>query len=150
MRLADLLAYNNIIIQCHDNPDADSIASGFAVYEYLKDHGKAARLIYCGSNVIRKSNLVTMVKELEIPIEHVKSLYGVEPAELLVTVDCQYGGGNVTKYPSQEAAVLDHHRVSGKLPVLSEVRSNLGACSTLLWEMLRNEGYSVNDNIPLI
>ena len=149
MRLADLLAYNNIIIQCHDNPDADSIASGFAVYEYLKDHGKAARLIYCGSNVIRKSNLVTMVKELEIPIEHVKSMYGVEPAELLVTVDCQYGGGNVTKYPSQEAAVLDHHRVSGKLPVLSEVRSNLGACSTLLWEMLRNEGYSVNDNIPL-
>lgn len=149
MRLADLLAYNNIIIQCHDNPDADSIASGYAVYTYLQEQGKNVRLIYCGSNVIRKSNLVTMVKELEIPIEHVKSMYGVEPAELVVTVDCQYGEGNVTNYPAQEVAVLDHHRVSCKLPALSEVRSNLGACSTLLWEMLREEGYAVNDNVNL-
>lgn len=149
MRLADLLAYNEIIIQCHDNPDADSIASGYGVYEYLRENGKSPRMIYGGRNVIRKSNLVMMVKELEIPIEHVRNMSEAKPVELLVTVDCQYGEGNVTLYPAETIAVIDHHRVSGKLPALSEVRSNLGACSTLLWEMLKEEKYQVNDNVNL-
>lgn len=149
MRLAELLAYNNIIVQCHDNPDADSIASGYGVYEYLKANNKNVRLIYGGRNAIRKSNLVMMVRELEIPIEHVRNMSEAKPAELLVTVDCQYGEGNVTRHPAETIAVIDHHRVSRKLPALCEVRSNLGACSTLLWEMLKEEQYATNDNVNL-
>ena len=34
MRLADLLPFKYITIQCHDNPDADTIASGYAIYMY--------------------------------------------------------------------------------------------------------------------
>ena len=149
MRLAELLSYNNIIVQCHDNPDADAIASGYGVYMYLKEMGKNVRLIYGGRGVIRKSNLVMMVRELEIPIEHVSDMTQEQEAELLVTVDCQYGEGNVTIYPAKETAVIDHHRVSRKLPKLSEVRSNLGACSTLVWELLKEEGYVVNDHVNL-
>lgn len=149
MRLADLLAYNEIIVQCHDNPDADAIASGYGVYEYLKANGKNVRLIYSGHNLICKSNLVMMVKDLEIPIEHVQITEETAPVELLVTVDCQYGEGNVTVHPAKNVAVIDHHRVSGKLPVLSEVRSNLGACATLIWQLLKDENYPVNDNMEL-
>ena len=38
MRLRELLDYKNIVIQCHDNPDADAIASGFGIYLYLKEN----------------------------------------------------------------------------------------------------------------
>ena len=38
MELKELLNYQNIVVQCHDNPDADTVASGYAVYEYLKKH----------------------------------------------------------------------------------------------------------------
>ena len=145
MKLSKLLQYNQIIVQCHDNPDADAIASGFGVYTYLKMHGKKVRLVYGGRNVIRKSNLVMMIKELEIPIENVRHTSGEEPAELLVTVDCQYGEGNVTHYPAENVAVIDHHRVSKKLPKLHEVQSNLGACSTLVWNMLKEEGFDPNE-----
>lgn len=86
MRLRDLLNYDNIVIQCHDNPDADAIASGFAVYLYLKEHGKLPQLIYGGVSRIRKTNLVMMVEDLHIPIRHVETL---EETELLVMVDCQ-------------------------------------------------------------
>ena len=55
MKLSELLAYDNIVIQCHDNPDADTIACGFGVYLYLKSKGKEPRLIYGGQNVIRKN-----------------------------------------------------------------------------------------------
>lgn len=144
MKLRELLKYNQIVVQCHDNPDADAIASGYGVYTYLRQHGKDVRLIYAGRNVIRKSNLVIMVKELAIPIEHVRNIEKEMPAELLVTVDCQYGEGNVSIYPAQSVAVIDHHRVTRRMPVLSEVQSHLGACSTLVWNMLKEEGVDVN------
>ena len=146
MRLKDLLAYDDIVIQCHDNPDADSLASGFAVYRYLTSMGKHPALVYGGVRHIRKSNLVTMVKDLEIPISHVER---IDTPELLITVDCQYTGGNVEPFPAKHVAVIDHHRVSTKLPKLSEVQSNLGACATLLWRLLKEENYDVDNDREL-
>lgn len=143
MRLRELLAYDSIVVQCHDNPDADALASGYGVYTYLKEQGKDVRFIYGGRYKIQKSNLVLMVSELKIPVEHVDAL---EAPELLVTVDCQYGEGNVTRFDADTVAVIDHHQVSGILPPLSEVRSNLGACATVVRELLGLEGVDFNDN----
>ena len=143
MRLSELLTFNSIVVQCHDNPDADALASGYGVYTYLKEQGKDVRFVYGGRYPIQKSNLVLMVSELQIPIEHVDSL---KTPELLVTVDCQYGEGNVTKFDAGTVAVIDHHQVSGVLPPLSEVRSNLGACATVVRELLRLEGVDINKN----
>ena len=140
MRLRDLLRYDDIVIQCHDNPDADTLACGFALYRYLMEHGKKPRLVYSGNSYIRKSNLVMLVKDLEIPIEYVDNL---DTPELLVMVDCQYTGGNVKLFPAENVAVIDHHRVSTQLPELSEVKSNRGSCSTLMWQLLKEEHYDV-------
>ena len=143
MRLCELLKFDEIVVQCHDNPDADAIGSGYALYCYLKDQGKQVSLIYGGASRIRKSNLMLMIQLLQIPIKYCDSM---EAPELLVTVDCRYGEGNVAHFPARNIAVIDHHRVNGALPELAEVRSNLGSCSTLLWEMLKQEGYDVNAN----
>ena len=140
MRLEDLLIFHDIVIQCHNNPDADAIASGFGVYRYLKSKGIAPRLIYGGDTAIQKSNLVLMTEILEIPIEHVRNL---PEAELLLCVDCQYGGGNVARFPAKMAAVIDHHKQEVEFPVLREVRDRYGSCSTIVWDMLREAGYAV-------
>lgn len=147
MRLRDFLPYGNIVIQCHDNPDADALACGYAVYLYLQSHGKKPDLIYAGRNRIRKSNLVMMIEDLGIPIRHVQKL-DKEP-ELLVMVDCQYGGGNSVRFDAQTIAVIDHHRVSTNLPKMAEVKSNLGACATLIWQMLKKENFDVHNNRKL-
>lgn len=146
MKLSELLAYDNIVIQCHNNPDADTIACGFGVYLYLKSKGKEPRLIYGGQNVIRKTNLVMLIRDLKIPIEHVDYLH---KPELLVMVDCQYHSGNSAVFEAEHIAVIDHHRICTELPELSEVRSNLGACSTLVWNMLKTEGFDVRGNREL-
>ncbi|MBD5527411.1 MAG: recombinase RecJ [Lachnospiraceae bacterium] len=143
MRLSELLSYDSIVVQCHDNPDADALASGYGVYTYLKEQGKDVRFVYGGRYQIQKSNLVLMVSELQIPVEHVDALAA---PELLVTVDCQYGEGNVTRFEAGTVAVIDHHQVSGTLPPLNEVRSNLGACATVVRELLKLEGVDINDN----
>lgn len=146
MRLKELLKYDDIVIQCHDNPDADTIASGYAVYCFLKAYGKNPRLIYSGRNTIRKSNLKLMVSELHIPITHVEKL---DAPELLVTVDCQYGESNVTMHKAKNIAVIDHHRISGKVPELHEIRNKFGSCSTVLWHMLKEEDFAINSDIRL-
>ncbi len=118
MRLSELLEYDSIVVQCHDNPDADALASGYGVYTYLKDRGKDVRFVYGGRFLIQKSNLVLMVTELEIPIEHVDAL---EAPELLVTVDCQYGEGNVTKFDAGTVASV----LSSLISISSSCRSSL-------------------------
>ena len=46
MMLDELLGYDRVTIQCHDNPDADAIASGFGLYCFFLDQGKDVRLLY--------------------------------------------------------------------------------------------------------
>ena len=103
MKLSDLTAYNPITIQCHDNPDADAIASGYALYVFFQSIGKEVRFIYCGRNRIQKSNMLLMLEHWNIPISYIedtRSFLEKEPGGqvqgLLITTDCQYGAGNVT------------------------------------------------------
>jgi len=143
MRLRELLDDSSIVIQCHDFPDADAISSGFAVYTYLKAHGKEVRLIYGGKRGITKPNLVIMTEQLGIPLEYVKEL---PEAELLLTVDCIYGEGNVTKFPAKKVAVIDHHLCNGTVSDLMEVRSSYGSCASVVAEMLQEEDFPINEN----
>lgn len=137
MKLSSLLDYKSIVIQCHDNPDADAICSGYVLYRYFESHGKKVRFIYSGNFEISKSNLVYLIKRLHIPIEYVSKLSS--KPELLIMTDCQYGEGNVKKFNAKEVAVIDHHQVSANLPKLNEVRSNLGSACTVIWALLKIE-----------
>ena len=95
MKLNDLLKYDSIIIQCHDNPDPDAIASAYGLYLYFKSYNRDVEIIYSGRDIIQKSNIKLMIKELEIPIEYYE--YRLLPDnQLLITVDCQYGESNVS------------------------------------------------------
>ena len=165
MKLSDLLTYDDIVIQCHDNPDADALASGYALHRYFTLKGKKPLFIYRGKNKIRKSNLQIMLEKLQVPVSYEPEFReecvlspdgtysnvpvpGSEP-ELLITVDCQYGQRNVTGTPAGTVAVIDHHQQTSALPKLSEVRSTLGSCSTLVWDMIRSEGITFEDD-PLL
>lgn len=146
MKLLDLDKFNPITIQCHDNPDADAIASGFGLYCYFQSKGKDVSLVYSGRNTINKSNLVLMTEKLEIPIEYLPvSAEPVYRKGLLITVDCQYGAGNVTKMEADTIAIIDHHQIEIEDVELSEIHPGLGSCATLIWKMLCDAGYEVTD-----
>ncbi len=147
MKLSSLLDYNSIVIQCHDNPDADAICSGYVLYRYFEKHKKNVRFIYSGNFEISKSNLVYLIEQLNIPIEYVRNLK--EKPELLLLTDCQYGEGNVKKFKADNIAVIDHHQVTTMLPRANEVRSNLGSCCTVIWNLLKieDEVYFIDSSI---
>lgn len=150
MKLSDLLQNNQIWIQCHDNPDPDTIASGFGLYSYFNSQGVKVKLFYSGSNRIEKTNLLIMTSSLGIPLEYMSvgaATQGVEG--LLITIDCQYGSGNVTHVPCKQVAMIDHHPLEGEPTDLCRVKPELGSCATLVWEMLREVDYPVNTDRKL-
>ncbi|MCR5417174.1 MAG: DHH family phosphoesterase [Pseudobutyrivibrio sp.] len=158
MRLSQLLKYENIIVQCHNNPDADALASGHAITQFLKQHGKNVRFVYGGNFEIAKSNLKLMVEDLSVKIHYVRyqdqlnELLGIgreDLPDLLITVDSQYGEGNIQHFDAKNIAIIDHHQVSGNLPELSEVRSYQASCATVVWDLLRQEGFYVDDDLKL-
>jgi len=144
--ISQLLEYKDITIQCHDNPDADALASAFAVQRYLAWKNIPARIIYAGRQAITKSNLVEMLEKCSISAEFVP-----EPVDLdtLVVVDGQYGAGNVTKCPAKTVCVIDHHREEKTDFNLGVIDPLLGSCSTLLWCLLTAEGYALEEDKSL-
>lgn len=151
MRLSDLKQFNPITIQCHDNPDPDAIASGFGLYNYFKKEGCDVRLVYSGRNTITKSNLQLMMEKLHIPITYICPQGGgaFEVSGLLITVDCQYGAGNVSGICADTVAIIDHHQVEIDTVPLTAIVPTLGSCSTLVWKMLKEEGVDVNSDVDL-
>ncbi len=141
MRLSELNGYSEITIQCHDNPDPDAIASAFGLFRYFELKGKKVSIIYSGRFKIRKSNLMLMIKELEIPVSYYDPHSG-RINGLLLTADCQYGQGNVTSLEADAVAVIDHHNGTADT-ALCEIRPELGSCATLVWKMLTDEGFDV-------
>lgn len=141
MILDKILKYNDIIIQCHDNPDADTIASGYALYTFLDFHQKNVRLIYSGPFVITKPNLKMLVEKLSIPLEYVTEL--TRP-EFLITVDCHYGNSNLTHFDAKEICIIDHHISKEDSLALHDIRPYLGSCSTLIWHLLNCYGFNLD------
>ena len=151
-KLEALLDYDQIILQCHDNPDPDAIGSAFALYCFLADKGKDAQIVYSGFSAVQKANLVLMADALRIPLRYIsrdsdEAATANGQSSLLVTVDCQYGAGNVKKLASDHVAVIDHHIPEIAEPPLCDIRPHLGSCSTLVWRLLLDAGFSFKDHI---
>jgi len=151
MRLSDLERYDKITIQCHDNPDADALASGYGLFCYFKSKGKDVRLVYSGRNKIQKSNLCLMVDRLKLPVEYIYAGIEdfVEVEGLLITVDCQYGSGNVTGLRAKDVAVIDHHQLEREAIAMCIINPSLGSCATLVWKLLLEEGFAVDSDMYL-
>ena len=141
MFLSALSAHDRIAIQCHDAPDADALAAGFALHSYFIAKGCAPFLFYGGNSPISKPNLQIMVGTLGIPVHYAPDLTHCDG--LLLTVDCQYGSNNVQRVTADHVAVIDHHPHGKELPEHSIVKQQLGSCATLVWSLLKDEGFHV-------
>ncbi len=86
-----------------------------------------------------------MILQLNIPVQHRPQLDQWDG--LLVTVDCQYGMGNVSKVTAPHVAVIDHHIQEKDLPPLYDLRPWLGSCATLIWDLLIKEKFPIDINL---
>ena len=153
LQLQDLHTFSAVAIQCHDNPDADAIACAFALGRYFERRGTPVKLFYAGPRAISKPNLMLFIEALSIPlhftgdgVRHVGALFPDSASTLLVTVDCQYGAGNVRRVDGGAVCVIDHHIKEKDLAQMEHIEPHLGSCSTVVWKLLRQAGFDCNAN----
>lgn len=126
-----------ILIVAHDNPDPDSLAAAFALrHLFLVKAGKEATIAFGG--VIGRGENRAMVHELEIDAVAIDAL-DLNSFDVVCLVDTQPGAGN-NSFPTGRKVdvVIDHHpaREASKKSRWVDIRSDYGACATLLYEYL--------------
>lgn len=145
--LQQFLQYEKIYIQCHNNPDADTLASAYGVYCFFLNHGIDAEILYGGAHQVKKYNIKYMIEQCGIPIHYAEQL--PEAAGLLLIMDGQYGQGNVQRFEASEIAVIDHHPAMIQEDKKVLIKSSYQSCSTIVWELLKEENYPVRENESL-
>jgi nanoRNase/pAp phosphatase (c-di-AMP/oligoRNAs hydrolase) len=126
-----------VAIFCHDNPDPDTLASGWALHHICEHRKVKARIFFGGELALPGSK--ELVKRLRIPV---KGLAGPEEVEQVIAshskialVDSARAGENnclpINVVPN---VIIDHHSTSAsaKGGEFFEVRANVGATATIM------------------
>jgi len=150
LQLQDLHDFTAVAIQCHDNPDADALASAFALGRYFSRRGTPVKLFYAGARAVSKPNLALFIDALNIPVafvgDEVRSAGDLFPGQgniLLITADCQYGAGNVRLVENDAVCVIDHHIKEKDLACFERIEPYLGSCATVVWKLLEQAGFNI-------
>lgn len=121
-----------VIVQAHDFPDHDAIASAFALAYLLKKQGLKPFISYKG--YIDRISLRNLIDWLEIPTVEPHKLQ-MRPDDKIIVVDGCIGEKNVTDLPGLEVAVIDHHQTKAPSFVwYSDIRPNYGSTATIMVE----------------
>lgn len=127
-----LTPLQRVVIQAHDFPDHDAIASAFGLAALLQSMGMTPLIVYNGH--IDRISLSNMIEWLEIPVIHCNKA-NLSAHDKIITVDGCIGEKNVTDIQGEEIAVIDHHNVTPPKGLwYCDVRSNYGATATIIYE----------------
>jgi nanoRNase/pAp phosphatase (c-di-AMP/oligoRNAs hydrolase) len=117
-----------VVVQTHDYPDIDAVASAWGLATLLQRLGYTASCAFKGE--IRSRSLGSLIKRLGI--ELAPALQHT-PETQVVVVDGSPGNGNVSVAGGDLVAVIDHHCKSREISVpFLDLRPELAACSTMI------------------
>ncbi|MBN2736686.1 MAG: DHH family phosphoesterase [Spirochaetales bacterium] len=143
--LLPLLKKGRFLIQTHNFPDHDAVASAFALQYFLGLHGIECELTYEGA--IQRSSLQELIAFLDIAIEPA-SQRNIRKQDKIIIVDGCKGNKNVTDLIGNEIAVIDHHQVARPENVpFVDIRPEIGACSSIIYSYFQEASVAIPRSI---
>ena len=134
---------DHIAVQCPDIPSADSLAAAWGLFRFFQASGKKVRLFHMGTHDALPPNVREMLVQLEAPLEH-----GAAASSRDGLVFAVSGGVSaLSRVSAQETILVGNHMPEGTLPRLSDVRPYLSCCSTLVWRMLEQAGFAIDEKL---
>jgi len=134
-----------VIVQAHDFPDHDAVASAFALSRLLALFEVESTLCYGG--MIQSESLIAAIDQLAIPIASCAELEIGEDAQIII-VDGFSGNSNMTSLPGSVAGVIDHHEGTEKPSCpFSDIRTEFGSCATIIFEYYRTSGARMDNTV---
>ena len=136
--LAGLAGRKSALIYTHDNPDPDALAAALGLGRLFEKELGAHVTVAHGGIVGRAQNRA-MVDNLKMPLERIERI-DPDTFDVIALVDSQPETGNNSLPPGHRIdVVIDHHppRASSARAPWSDIRPELGATSTIVFEYLR-------------
>ncbi len=106
-KLVELVRGHRVVIQTHDFPDADAMASAFGLQWILAQYEIASELIYHGR--IDKMNNRKMQNHFQIPMRNLDSISDLSEESYVINIDGQKNNSNFRNVIGKEVACIDHH-----------------------------------------
>lgn len=120
-----------VLVQAHDFPDHDAIASAYALCELLLRAGYTADLTFAGE--IQSISLTVMMDRLSItplPFTKAQNQAGAQT----IVVDGSPVDGTISQVAGKLIAVIDHHPFIKKPQCpLVDIQTDVGSCSSIVW-----------------
>ena len=130
-RIANIVRGNEVFIQGHDFPDADSIASAYGLMRLLEHKGIESDILYVG--MIEKFTISRMLDVLEIKIKLDEHEPRLTEDDHIIIVDAQKFNSNIKDITGDEVVCIDHHPVTNKPDYMFyDIRPDVGACSSII------------------
>lgn len=130
--LVSILGPAPVIIQTHNYPDPDALASAYGLQRLLQHFGVDAKLCHVGS--VERASLEYIVERFGIDLDCFSDDYAMAETDQIILVDGQKFNANMTDLPGDEIACIDHHPTFGDRDCgykYSDIRI-VGACSSLI------------------
>jgi nanoRNase/pAp phosphatase (c-di-AMP/oligoRNAs hydrolase) len=122
------LGKTEINIIMHDTPDPDAAGSAFGFQLICKHLGFESKIYYKGE--ISHPQNKTLVNLLSLPVVKVTNN---PPEGVNVCVD----GTPQNSCVSEAMLIIDHHKPNNSKAKFQVIKPSLGACSTLVWHMIK-------------
>ncbi len=136
-QLVDILKGHRVLIQTHNCPDPDAMASAYGLQYLLKAKGIESRLVYDG--VISKFSDLRMIDYANMEIFYAGDL-DLSDDEYIVVVDAQKYNENCTDLTGDEVACIDHHPTVIECEYQFKDIRMVGACSSIIAEYIIEAG----------
>lgn len=142
--LIELLKGHVVYIQTHNYPDPDAMASAFGLQVFLKHHDINSTLCYDGT--IEKLNTKRMIDVFGFQIYNIKDIPDMKEEDYIITVDAQKYNANITDFPGDEVACIDHHPTFIDCEYKYKDVRIVGACSTLIAQYYKESNTPMDSN----
>ena len=144
-RLRALRGRKAALIYTHDNPDPDSLAAAMGLGRLFR-HQLGIPVTIAHGGIVGRAQNRAMVEALGLALTSTDGL-NLDAYDLIAIVDSQPAtGNNSLPLDHRIDVVVDHHpaRADSRMAAWRDIRPDLGATSTIIFEYLRARGVPID------
>lgn len=144
LKLIELLKGHKVYLQTHNFPDPDALASAYGLQVFLRAHGVESTICYAGE--IEANSTKKMLEVFQIEALEIDDIPDMKETDYIVTVDGQKFNSNLTDFPGDEVACIDHHPTMKPCAYKYSDLRICGACASMVANYFKESETTLDKN----
>ena len=143
-KLIELLKDHKVYLQTHNFPDPDALASAYGMQVFLRAHGVESTICYSGE--VEKNSTKKMLEVFHIDAYEINDITDMSSDDYIVTIDGQKFNSNLTDFPGDEVACIDHHPTMIPCAYKYSDLRICGACASIVTNYFKESETTLDRN----